>query len=255
MFVGIRGSLTMFPSVRRAWDNNELTEDAFSLIVKRSVSLGLVDLGGVITDCPQWSHADAGGDWEPGGHDRLLGWLQAYVRPPHGQATRRLPINPAVDVIRAALSRVGTVTINEIDALLPLLATRRDPSPIANGRDWFGSPEAPKAPTVVGVVLDWDENADAVTKAAEIVNVANEIVGDVITARLAAGAEKPALMSKRRPFAGRTPSTRATVICTLAPEWSSDFAAWLAELFAYASLACHAGPEVLVRVSRTPWAQ
>jgi hypothetical protein len=116
MIMGIHGRLELEPWMERAVGDYD--EDAFSLVVKRTLAYGLAAFNGRDAPRLRWVHKDAGGDWTGDDKIRQLAWLEVGVA--EGFDRLRLPIQPAVTVLRDVLNRLGRFTFTGLHAILPV---------------------------------------------------------------------------------------------------------------------------------------
>lgn len=155
MALSIDGCLSRWPSLRGV---AEFEEDTFSLVMKRSVSLGLTWFGQPLPPSLRWDHHEAEGAWD---HDddvaRQLGWFQVGV--PEPLAGRLLPVQPALSVLLEALGRVGDVNLHGVYAVLPVSA-------------------APDARTELLSMADWHQFGGQRTQRTLGVSVLTELPGD-----------------------------------------------------------------------------
>ena len=175
----------------------------------------------------QWSHCDAGGDWTQDGEERLLAWLQADT----GKG-RRLPLQSCFNVLETALTRVGEVSVRELQAIVPLASGSVPAGHLAEQRDWLALGAAPGR-VVAGV--------DIGSRAADEVFATFAELADGRASRVEPGGE--------RSFAVRTmPADALWLECQVRGEWSVELGAWVIGLIARACRG--AGDDVLVVVAR-----
>lgn len=164
--------------------------------------------------------------------------------PPSRGGRRLLPIASTLAVLCDALEQIGTVSLTEADAIVPLGLMADPIGRLAVARDWLlASPHVePRRELVVTVEaggsatkVDDDRLADGVAMLGE------EVLGP-IAARRAEGPERPAEFLHHR-FTRSAIELRATTSC-----WSVDLAAWMIELTARALRELGVRESVLISV-------
>jgi hypothetical protein len=227
LFAGLRGTLTLHEEFRARWEEGSLEPDAFSLIASWSSILDFADFTGADDASVQWSHCDAGGDWTQDGEERLIAWLQADVG-----AGRHLPLQSCFNVLERAVTRVGEVSVHELQAIVPLASGSVPAGRLAEQRDWLALGAAP------GRVL---AGVDIGGRAADEVLATFAELADGKAERVEYGGD--------RGFAGRTmPADALWLECQVRGEWSVELGAWVIGLLAHACRG--AGDDMLVVVAR-----
>jgi hypothetical protein len=253
LFVGLRGKLAIADGLQAQWEADGFDEDVFDLVVARSEILGFAEFGGERRAVGHWGHCDAGGTWTNDGEEHLLAWLQVHVRGDEGaagsaghEAKRLLPIASTLTVLRDALEHIGTVTLTEADAIVPLGLMADPISRIAVGQGWLLSAlrTGPRDELVITI-----EAGGSVAKLADdcladgMRLLGEELLGP-ISERPAEEPDRPGEFLYRR-FTRGAIQLRATT-----PVWSVDLVAWAIELTARACHALGVRESVLISVRR-----
>ncbi|MFE3073583.1 hypothetical protein [Streptomyces sp. NPDC059247] len=208
MRVEVYGVLEQHPWIGQVSVDHDLEEDMFSLAVKRSKAYGWSstvlgagnELGG-----RRWTLADAGGDWSQDGQVRQLAWLSVY--PADDLAAQHLPVMPMTRVLTDVLQRVGELRLAGLRVQVPVRLARDAGFDLRAAADWFAlaSPDA-RADVTVTV------SAGPEVSAAQVLDVAARCGHGLL----------------RLQEAG--PGSPDIVLEGTCPEWTSDAAAWIADI-------------------------
>jgi hypothetical protein len=226
MTVEIHGVLRQHEWIGQVSVDYDLDEDLFSLAVKRAAAYGWssthlgagAELGG-----RRWDHADAGGDWSQDGRVRQLAWLTVY--PATGLQAQHLPVLPMTQVLLDALRRVGQLHLTGLRVRTPVQFAPDTGFDLRAEADWF-SLAAPDATTDVTVTISTESS------------VSPTQVCDLAVQRgyghLHLKQAPPCLDSDVAPSAVlsvEVPVQEPGMTLTGSiPEWTSDAAAWVAEV-------------------------
>jgi hypothetical protein len=176
-----------------------------------------------------WGPCDSGADLETPGKDVVRGWAHVDLR---GRDTdpdpNDVPISGLIRTMWDALELQGTPSLTGIDAWVPLVcAGERMSNRIAMGmldRDSDNRESSQRALIEVGpawagqAAIEWDPALTA--QLAELVEVES---GDGVPR-----ATYPVSDALEQPF--RAPETDPFRLVAHLPQWSIDYAAWLAEV-------------------------
>ncbi|MEU3189297.1 hypothetical protein ABZ686_01350 [Streptomyces sp. NPDC006992] len=235
MFVGVHGILRKHPWIDavNVDEDGDQVEDTFSLAFKRAETYGWTSMSlgeGQEMDGLRWWHNDAGGDWTQDEQVREVAWLQAQVEQLRGQ---RLPLQPALTVLKDGLDRVGRLQLTGVHLVAPLHLATDSRFDLVNAADWFAlsDPDAREQVTVTVSARgpgDLTAAADAVLSAAAQ-NAQHRMFFEAAPSRHAVDAPGVALaaLSENVFTSGMRP---ALAFQCRAPEWSVDAAAWIAEI-------------------------
>ncbi|WP_251021495.1 hypothetical protein [Streptomyces sp. ISL-98] len=235
MILGVHGVLGLKPWIRRAYEDEELEEDTFSLVVKRTMAYGWSSFHAGGPETGRWGHNDAGGDWSQDGRVRQLAWLQVDVPgDPRGQ---RLPVLPAATVLGDVLHRVGRFQLTGLHTLAPMDLAVDSRADLANAADWFSLAEQAEQGGESGeftLSVLGTEKADLPGRAAGILASALDRTYGCMTIEASPADDGTARAGLSLPLAGELqteglrhgPAFRCGV-----REWSLDVAAWATEVF------------------------
>ena len=121
VFVAVFGSIRL-----HSWtERDALPEDAYSLFVSRSASMGWLSATSSDQTTPsahaRWGMNDAGQDWSEKPGTSRIAWVQVAVTGVSGDSLS-LPIQPLVSCVRDVVARVGKLRLDGLQLLLPLHA-------------------------------------------------------------------------------------------------------------------------------------
>lgn len=247
LIVAIHGVLRLDPWVSGAFLDDTLDEDAYSLVVKRTVAYGLGSFTRLSPPSAQWAHNDAGGDWTQDGSVRQLAWLQVTLASSNDQ---RLPIQPAARVLDDVLSRVGQYEFAGVHTVVPMDVASDAREALAYASGWFAIAD-PAAPRAFTVTLHADPGLQLTQSEPHILASARDAAHDVMSIERCGPAPQLPL-GGREPLAGELLTTgmvdSATYRC-IAREWTLDIATWVTEVFIEALRAIGVDAPCLITVS------
>lgn len=229
LILAIHGVLQLHPWVRHSILDESLEEDAFSLIVKRTVAYGLGSFSRQSPSSAQWAHNDAGGDWAQDGAIHQLAWLQVALPSDGGQ---RVPIQPAARVLDDVLKRVGRFDLTGLHAVVPLKLASDSRVALAYAAGWFAVTD-PASIRQFTVTLSAEPGARLRDLSSELLVAVREATHGAMSIEPSGSAPEhdPEL---GEPLAGEQQTAgmvaAATYRCT-AGEWSLDTATWAVEVF------------------------
>ncbi|MET9862677.1 hypothetical protein ABZY93_25905 [Streptomyces smyrnaeus] len=234
MLAGVHGILRRHPWLDTANtdEDGDQVEDTFSLAFKRAEIYGWTSMSagaGQAKDGLRWWHNDAGGDWTQDGRVRQVAWLQAQVEKLRGQ---RLPVQPALTVLKDGLARIGQLELTGIHLVAPTHLATDSRFDLVNYADWFALSE-PAACQQVTVTLSARQPGDLTAAASDLLAAHNQHTQQRAPFETAPAQETTDLPGTAiGPLAENVFTTGmrpALAYRCHAPEWSFDAAAWLAE--------------------------
>jgi hypothetical protein len=219
VIVGLHGTFIPGARIRQQVPGGPHSEDAYSLIVKRSIALGFVEVGDA-TGRGQWGHEDAGGPLDVNVDNAEVIWLQAHP------LQRRLPIAAMASVLDDVLGHVGTFDFTGFHLFADVDdfdSARLDNSYQAA---WFRA-EDPQHSMLVDVLLHLaGQGSDGAAELAENVQ-ANAGEQVVLRRSDVASSSADKVRSETRVWTELPQQARFTAEIG---GWSVDRAAWLATL-------------------------
>jgi hypothetical protein len=243
MSVSVDGRLTVHPWLRHhlrspgpdASSFSILGEDAFSLIVGRSVIRGLASFHGQAPPNVRWGHNDAGGDWTPDGALRRLAWFQFAV-PDRPLPGRRLPVQPAVSIVAETLAQVGVVELGAVHVIAPLAAAPDGRADLIAIPRWFSLADPASADEVLVTV---NVPAEPAVGYEELIPVARTRTVDSVAISAASPGDAHAVQLVEPPYGqawllspdGSAPPRHSLAFRCSIPTWTMDTACWLVEVF------------------------
>jgi hypothetical protein len=254
LFVGLRGFLTLTPWARDAWSDEPHDEDACGPLTDRSAMLGLADFHGRPQGGEQWGPAGCGGDWRGDGAEHLLAWMQMLITSaaqPQGGHRRKglVPIGSSFGVIEDVLERIGTASITQLDAIVPLDLMADPVARVVSGRNWvaLGSEAAERIPVVIEI--DAERSRNTARHEPDIVECMSAVGGEVL-GPIRSGLGEETREDDARRFLNRSFSRNSVRLSCVIPGWTTDSGAWLIEFAAYACLSAKLGGSALIAVRR-----
>jgi hypothetical protein len=239
MFTAFYGRLTPHP-----WRTPDTDRDAYLVFYERSVAMGwLRDAG----PAGLWDMNDAG-QGHPLADASLAGWFQVEAESVPGD--RPLPVQPFLRCAGDAIARIGNLTLDAVQVLLPVqcLDTVSRPeatrSPSLLTAAWFDDSD-PASRTSVRVTLDGGQSPDVLSIADRLAALDQGVFACVSQTTGPADIRPPFDDS----FWNGPPRNAVTFHGTLA-EWSPDAVGWLAGLLADLSARCGVATPLLLTVSR-----
>ncbi|MFE7567026.1 hypothetical protein ACFU76_08675 [Streptomyces sp. NPDC057539] len=253
LILGVHGVLDLEPWIRRAHEDDSLEEDMYSLVVKRTVAYGLSSFHAGGPEGERWGHNDAGGDWTQDGKVHQLAWLQVAVSEElRGQ---RIPVQPAVTVLRDVLTRLGRFRPTGLHTLAPLQLAPDARADLVDAAAWFALADPDPGASVDLTVSVWaPETAGLPGRASDLLAAAQERTYDAMTIgpAPAGAATTSAQDGLDLPLAGevQTEGMRpGPAFHCRVREWSLDVAAWTTEIFVDALRSTGTRAPALITVS------
>lgn len=234
MFAAFHGELTPHP-----WRAPDSDRDAYLVFHERSVAMGW--LPGL------WEMNDAGLEHSLASSS-LAAWFQVDAEPVPGD--RPLPVQPFLRCAGDAVVRIGTLTLDAVQVLLPvqLLDTASRPeaarSPSLLTSAWFDDSD-PASRTSVRVTLDGGQSPAVLSIADRLISL-DQVVFAYESHATGQTAIGPLFDDS---FWNGPPQHAVTFQGTLA-EWSLDAVGWLAGLLADLSARHGVAAPLLLTVSR-----
>ncbi|MCL7380232.1 hypothetical protein [Streptomyces sp. 35G-GA-8] len=253
LIVGVHGVLDLEPWIRRAHEDDSLEEDMYSLVVKRTVAYGLSSFHAGGPEGERWGHNDAGGDWTQDGKVHQLAWLQVAVS--EDLRGQRIPVQPAVTVLRDVLTRLGRFRPTGLHTLAPLQLAPDARADLVDAAAWFALADPDPATSVDLTVSVWaPETADLPDRASDLLTEAQERTYDAMTIRPAppTKATTTAQDGLDLPLAGEVQAEGmrpGPAFHCRVHEWSLDVAAWTTEIFVDALRSTGTRAPALITVS------
>lgn len=225
MLLGVHGVLDMHPWLRAEHASSGLEEDAFSLVMKRSVAQQLTGFGRDRPAGSRWDHNDAGGDWTQDDQQHELAWLQAAISP----SSARLPIQSALSVLSDVLTRVGRWRLEAVHGVLPVSAAGDGRADLATVWSWFTLAD-PARPTRVTIRVASNEARKLADSTPSLCDQARErSYGLLSFTPVQSPSEDPLKRRMTGEIFTQGMSGGAQIEC-VAPEWSVDIAAWIMDI-------------------------
>jgi len=230
IFVGVYGSLQLHSWITA--ETVELEEDAYSLFMSRSISMGWSTAGGNdLTKEPLWGMNEAEIDRPTDNLNGRIAWFQVGVSDRFD--ARPLPVLPILACADDALNRVGEVHLDALQVFLPMHDDGDAAGHLVSGLNWFAICD-PDARTSVRITIDGGDDSAVHHRAADIlatlqqintgafhfdsISIDDSMVVDPI----------PAVVDERWLVRGHP---RLTLVATT-PEWSVDALGWIVALVA-----------------------
>ncbi|CUR55623.1 hypothetical protein NOCA2290010 [metagenome] len=272
LVIAVHGRLHMEPSVRAMLEDEERGRDPWGMFVTRSVALGLAsfrthatgdqaDEDKLYEGTERWSQHDVFGDWGSDEDVRELLAVRVQLNRMNERTHQRLPVQPALSVVRDVLGRVGTTILTGVHADLPLGVAGDSLGDVARGRDWFLS-GAGQRPTDLVVTVRLEPGAEATEAATRLVDELSlyaPMIGSVLPTIVVTDWSK-ALLAEASAFSGRPGASVAEDVLPddnlpgiafrcQSVEWNVDVAAWTLELFGEIIRRALSASQASVRVS------
>ena len=222
VFVALYGGLTPHP-----WRSSDSDRDPYLVFHELSVAMGWLGDRGL------WSMNDAGRH-HPLADESLVAWFQVDAEPVAGD--RPLPVQPLLRCAVDAMARLGRLTVDAVQVLLPVqcldAASRpqltRSPSLLTAA--WFDDSD-PSSRTPVRVTLDGGQSPDVRSIVAGLASLDQSVfVAESHTAG----------QSGIRPLCHDSlwngPPQHAVTVTGVLAEWSPEAIGWLAAFMADVSI-------------------
>ena len=225
-------------------------EDAYSLFVKRSETLGW------LTDAAHrwreglWGMNDAGLVSEAGAGPALSSWFQVVVTPGSFPGT---PVHPFLVCIDEVVAALGELRLEQLQVLLPApgrgIRWDRAPAHLAHTAGWFAG--RPEARASIELAVDGGQAPTVAVEADAIVDRIRSLPQQVFQVEEASASEvggMPAPHKLADELWVGPPRHRLTLRGTIA-SWSLDALGWTLSLVAWASQAAGVTTPLLVTAS------
>lgn len=247
LFLGVYGQFTPHtPRPEGAGD-----ADAYSLFNSYAEALGWSHSGAAPSGAELWGMADAGQNHAAGATQAA--WFHVVPLGPSGQAGV-VPVTQVVLCAEKALARLGELTLQGVQLLVPLQLRSSAPGNLFSRCGIFDSP-ASSPPARVSVRIDSGSD-DACTRLAPAIRATVEQFAAGLIAPepnppdpdVAAALDPPVLDKPMWIGEGE----HAVSLTLAVPELTLDLCAWLADYLAYACRAAGAATPVLISIAHLP---